>query len=221
VLDLSMPGSSGLDMLRRVRLRWPALRVLVFSMHDSPAMVAHLASRHVATMTVDVVSNDSFIGDPVRLARETLAKVDANRGGIILFHDIKASTAKALPEILKALASRGYSVVHLVPKQPMEPKPDLVATFEPQVAKLMADKSKSKQALVPFFGTTGPEPRAAAKGDEPSETAEAPTPPSAETHAPTKVAVHARARSKRHSVSETPADIGTAWSTSVRRTPAD
>lgn len=40
VLDLSMPGRSGLDMLRRARLRWPRLRVLVFSMHDSPAMVA-------------------------------------------------------------------------------------------------------------------------------------------------------------------------------------
>lgn len=40
VLDLSMPGRSGLDMLRRARLRWPTLRVLVFSMHDSPAMVA-------------------------------------------------------------------------------------------------------------------------------------------------------------------------------------
>jgi DNA-binding NarL/FixJ family response regulator len=40
VLDLSMPGRSGLDMLRRARRRWPGLRVLVFSMHDSPAMVA-------------------------------------------------------------------------------------------------------------------------------------------------------------------------------------
>lgn len=40
VLDLSMPGRSGLDLLRRVQQRWPALRVLVFSMHDSPAMVA-------------------------------------------------------------------------------------------------------------------------------------------------------------------------------------
>ncbi|MEK8025291.1 response regulator transcription factor [Pseudaquabacterium rugosum] len=39
VLDLAMPGRSGLDLLRRVQLRWPALRVLVFSMHDSPAMV--------------------------------------------------------------------------------------------------------------------------------------------------------------------------------------
>ena len=39
VLDLSMPGRSGLDLLRRAALRWPRLRVLVFSMHDSPAMV--------------------------------------------------------------------------------------------------------------------------------------------------------------------------------------
>jgi DNA-binding NarL/FixJ family response regulator len=40
VLDLSMPGRSGLDVLRRVGVRWPSLRCLVFSMHDSPAMVA-------------------------------------------------------------------------------------------------------------------------------------------------------------------------------------
>jgi DNA-binding NarL/FixJ family response regulator len=40
VLDLSMPGRGGLDMARRVALRWPALRVLVFTMHDHPAMVA-------------------------------------------------------------------------------------------------------------------------------------------------------------------------------------
>src|SRR3990167_2248717 len=40
VLDLSMPGRSGLDLLRRVALRWPAVRQLVFGMHDSPVMVA-------------------------------------------------------------------------------------------------------------------------------------------------------------------------------------
>lgn len=40
VLDLSMPGRSGLDLLRRIALRWPTIRRLVFSMHDSPAMVA-------------------------------------------------------------------------------------------------------------------------------------------------------------------------------------
>jgi DNA-binding NarL/FixJ family response regulator len=40
VLDLSMPGRSGLELLRRMALRWPVMRRLVFSMHDSPAMVA-------------------------------------------------------------------------------------------------------------------------------------------------------------------------------------
>jgi DNA-binding NarL/FixJ family response regulator len=39
VLDLSMPQGSGLTLLARVRQRWPLLQVLIFSMHDSPAMV--------------------------------------------------------------------------------------------------------------------------------------------------------------------------------------
>ncbi len=39
VLDLSMPGRGGLDTLARLKQRQPALRVLVFTMHDSAAMV--------------------------------------------------------------------------------------------------------------------------------------------------------------------------------------
>ena len=34
ILDLSMPGGGGLAALRRFKLRWPLLPVLVFSMHD-------------------------------------------------------------------------------------------------------------------------------------------------------------------------------------------
>lgn len=39
VLDLSLPGLSGLDLLRRLVSRCPSLQVLVFTMHDAPAMV--------------------------------------------------------------------------------------------------------------------------------------------------------------------------------------
>jgi two-component system, NarL family, invasion response regulator UvrY len=35
ILDLSMPGQGGLPVLRRMKLRWPLLPVLVFSMHDN------------------------------------------------------------------------------------------------------------------------------------------------------------------------------------------
>jgi DNA-binding NarL/FixJ family response regulator len=37
VLDLSLPGRSGLDFLRDMRNERPHLKVLVVSMHDSPA----------------------------------------------------------------------------------------------------------------------------------------------------------------------------------------
>jgi DNA-binding NarL/FixJ family response regulator len=39
VLDLSLPGAGGLEILRRMRRREAAARVLVVSMHDEPAMV--------------------------------------------------------------------------------------------------------------------------------------------------------------------------------------
>jgi DNA-binding NarL/FixJ family response regulator len=38
ILDLSMPGRSGLDLLKDLATELPDLRVLVVSMHDSPAM---------------------------------------------------------------------------------------------------------------------------------------------------------------------------------------
>lgn len=40
VVDLSLPGRSGLDFIRRAAPRYPRTRFLVFSMHDSPAMVS-------------------------------------------------------------------------------------------------------------------------------------------------------------------------------------
>lgn len=39
VLDLSLPGAGGLEVLRRMRCRSTTPRVLVVSMHDEPAMV--------------------------------------------------------------------------------------------------------------------------------------------------------------------------------------
>lgn len=48
VLDLAMPGTGGLALARRIAQRWPALRVLVFSMHDQPATVAQALDAGVA-----------------------------------------------------------------------------------------------------------------------------------------------------------------------------
>lgn len=40
VLDLSMPGRGGLETLRRLKARDGSLKVLVFSMYDTPTMVS-------------------------------------------------------------------------------------------------------------------------------------------------------------------------------------
>lgn len=40
ILDLSMPGRGGLATLQRLRQRVPQLRVLVFTMHESPTLAA-------------------------------------------------------------------------------------------------------------------------------------------------------------------------------------
>ncbi|MFN3868192.1 MAG: polysaccharide deacetylase family protein, partial [Hyphomicrobiaceae bacterium] len=70
---------------------------------DNAAMLAALQKRGIASFTVDVVSDDSYISDPDRLTRVTLERLEAQRGGIMLFHDIKPATAKALPGILAEL----------------------------------------------------------------------------------------------------------------------
>ncbi len=123
---------------------------------DSATLLDKLQQRRIATFSVDVVSNDSYISDPQQLVSRTLAEVEANGGGIILFHDIKTVTAKALPHILSRLADKGYKVAHLVAAAPAEPLAELMAEYAPRIAKTSAPIGKDK-VLLPFYGAIGPE----------------------------------------------------------------
>ncbi len=131
---------------------------------DSGALISYLASRGMAAFTVDVVSNDSYIHSVSELTRRTVAAVEAHKGGIVLFHDIKGTTAKALPDILKKLKDRGYTVVHFTAKTPAEPKIELLAGYGQRIEKTVA--TKNPNAKLPFYGSAGP----AAKGAAPDKT---------------------------------------------------
>jgi peptidoglycan-N-acetylglucosamine deacetylase len=120
---------------------------------DSGPMLTHLQKRGIATFTVDVVSNDSYIPSVERLTKETLAKVESRNGGIMLFHDIKAVTAKALPGILSELQRRGYRVVHLVSKHPFQPDQKYAGEFAAQIAKAAGQPKKQ----LPFYGAVPPD----------------------------------------------------------------
>lgn len=125
---------------------------------DSSPLLAHLQARGIAAFTVDVVSNDSYIASPARLVARTIAQVERQNGGIVLFHDIKASTAAALPTILTELKKRGFKVVHLRTKSNFEPLPALTAELEAKrVAAATKKGAKAGEAvaaekkLLPFY----------------------------------------------------------------------
>lgn len=135
---------------------------------DSNPMMAHLQERKIAAFTVDVVSNDSYISSPERLISYTLDQVEKRKGGIILFHDIKSATAKALPTILASLKARGYKVVHMRSTTPLVPldtydtelagmlakaKPTREKTDEVKTASADADTTSEAGHLIPFFGS--------------------------------------------------------------------
>jgi peptidoglycan/xylan/chitin deacetylase (PgdA/CDA1 family) len=130
--------------------RFPALA-------DSASLLTYLGTRHIAAFSVDIVSNDSYIHDTQRLVDRTLSEVERLKGGIILFHDIKTTTAKALPQILAGLKARGYSVVHLTAKAPAVPDPALMAEYAPKMAKLAPGGDSGAKVLLPLNGAPGPE----------------------------------------------------------------
>ncbi|WP_029050477.1 response regulator transcription factor [Cupriavidus sp. amp6] len=55
LLDMTMPGISGIDLIRRVRLEWPSLVILVLSMHNE----AQVASRALRAGASGYVTKDS------------------------------------------------------------------------------------------------------------------------------------------------------------------
>ncbi len=129
-------------------------------LNDSDELLSYLQSRSIASFTVDVISNDSYIGSAKGIADRTLKQTIARKGGILLFHDLKRPTAKALPAILAGLKAHGFKVVHLRAKNPVVPIATLDAELQPILAKAAA------RNLVPFYGPT-PGPRTA-DGQDPA-----------------------------------------------------
>lgn len=135
-------------------------------LNDNAEMLTHLQGRKVASFTVDVISNDSYIHDSNRLVEYTLAQVEARKGGIVLFHDIKAATARALPIILGELKARGYQVVHMRSTAGFEPSP----VYDTHLAPILAKAEPAKKGLLIPFYTAALRPDAAITAETPQVT---------------------------------------------------
>ncbi len=108
IMDISMPGKSGLDALRRIRARWVSLRVLVVTMHDS-ASLATQAVRSGANGFVTKSSSPDFVIAAVR---------GVTAGRLMLSPDVANSLAlqqfDAGGDALTRLSPREFEVFRLL-----------------------------------------------------------------------------------------------------------
>ena len=104
VLDLSMPGRGGLETLARVKARQPALRVLVFSMHDSPAMVDQALKAGADGYLTKSSEPDALIDAVRRVAR----------GERPLSADVAAALAEATADVHLSLSPREFEIFRLL-----------------------------------------------------------------------------------------------------------
>lgn len=100
---------------------------------NSRSLLAHLATRNQAVFSIDVDSRDFSTRDTKIIVQNVLSQLATAKKGIILFHDLQATTAKSMPRLLATLAERGYKVVHLVPKAASMTLP----AYDAKAAKLM------------------------------------------------------------------------------------
>ena len=79
--------------------RFPFLR-------DTKSMIIHLQERQIGIFSIDVDSKDYRTRDPGSVHRKVMADLARTRKGIVLFHDIQPSTARALPGLLADLKAK-------------------------------------------------------------------------------------------------------------------
>ena len=106
VLDLSMPGRGGLETLRRLKARDASMKVLVFSMYDTPAMVSQALQAGADGYLTKSSAPDTLI-DGVR---------EVARGGRYLSEDatqaLRQSGSGNAPH--EALSTREFEIFRLL-----------------------------------------------------------------------------------------------------------
>jgi peptidoglycan/xylan/chitin deacetylase (PgdA/CDA1 family) len=84
---------------------------------SSPQLLDRLERRGIVVFGADLWASDWNPMTPEQQLKQVLERIEASRGGIVLFHDTKAQTAAMLPAFLRALKNGGYRVVHVVSAQ--------------------------------------------------------------------------------------------------------
>jgi peptidoglycan/xylan/chitin deacetylase (PgdA/CDA1 family) len=112
--------------------RFPALRM-------PPEILKYLASRNIAVFSTDWDSFDFKMRRPEQVVHSVIGKLEKHGKGIILMHDFQHATSEAVPEILKQLKAKGFKIVQVVAKKPLEPLPEYVKIVQKEMGGGLSD----------------------------------------------------------------------------------
>ena len=149
----------GLSMLQ-ARLGHPVAAFFRFPyLSDPDASIKYLNSRNIGVFSADVDSWDSHGLTPSsHIVNYVMMRLKLEGHGIVLMHDIKHTTAAALPEILKQLKAGGFKIVHMVSKSPAT----TLAPFDAWAAKMIQQHdagvamAKTDEPVMPVAGDSAP-----------------------------------------------------------------
>ncbi|HET7253161.1 MAG TPA: polysaccharide deacetylase family protein, partial [Xanthobacteraceae bacterium] len=74
--------------------------------------------RGIVVFGADLWASDWEAMSPQQQLHLIERRLEANRGGIVLFHDTRKQTAAMLPGFIQVLRKGGYRLVHVVSAKP-------------------------------------------------------------------------------------------------------
>jgi DNA-binding NarL/FixJ family response regulator len=104
VMDLTLPGMSGLEAIQRIVARAPGARILVFSMHEDP-MFAERALANGARGYITKRSAPAVLGEAIRQVDAGLVYIDAK-----LAQRLAAQKARGEDSELAGLSTREFEI---------------------------------------------------------------------------------------------------------------
>ena len=106
VMDLSMPGRGGLESIRHILQRYPEQRILVFSMHENPALATQALRAGAKGYLTKSVSPDLIV-DAIHQIMQGGQPIDTD-----LAAAIKQSELESAPHL--QLAPREFEIFRLL-----------------------------------------------------------------------------------------------------------
>jgi len=154
--------------LSQIKLHTPFFRFPGFA--DTADLRAWFAANNVGIFGVDLWASDWVKMTPDEELKLILGRLEKQKRGMLLFHDIYPWTAEMMPAFLRELKQRGYHVVHMVAGPGNGPTvdapPGWASETERTIGALKPRLEKASQTLKPGPIEVKPAPTEDAPGTE-------------------------------------------------------